>query len=663
MRTITEKDEENITSMRNTIRDGIQNIEFDGNWLDDYETWRAEERNQFEALLTIKDPFNLACVGDREEFDMSDPKNLRDLDIFCMSLFLSEKLRDTTLKIFDEVRKERIRERKVARIEEYFSLLKAIIDSRQLSGCIVTLNDLAEKQMVLQGKRTVDLYGSFYSLREILRKSSVESLYLLLMYWRIKKDRKSLKELTVSVVDYIQAYFDEFDKDPEMRLYYPLDGLMTVKKLAVIEHWLEIIAFHTNGIFEKYKELKWLMPVDKMADNIIETNQISRCEMMYYKSVFSSDDDKTVQQKAVCNHGYGIWRKTVDVMYIVCDIFQILYNYSEEDLKKMNTSKAAMLEGYDNMVKIRDYYTRKVFFHQVYFQNERRYLDSQIMEALEEDAELIAKSVDDVIGFIDAIAGDDIESMLQAKQNYINSLSDFASKDQEEKLDELTVHVVEKIKDSVRKLDVYDKLYSSVSDDFIEYAAILLQHPQILSSLVSAEYLYRQYVSDQDPNVKFDYSCISIMYYMALEDFLNKIVYIPYADDVLSKIDRSKIRNQDWQRNDSKEYVSSFSAFWDKYKRLKRSCEIGVLGHLLEAVQTERYFREYLERRFAGIDVNRVEVYGQALINVAPRRNDAAHGGNYLTYADVCTDKDNVYNTVETYKGMIIELMEICFSR
>ena len=55
-------------------------------------------------------------------------------------------------------------------------------------------------------------------------------------------------------------------------------------------------------------------------------------------------------------------------MYIVCDIFQILYNYPEEDLKKMSTSKAAMLEGYDNMVKIRDYYTRKVFFHQVYYQ-------------------------------------------------------------------------------------------------------------------------------------------------------------------------------------------------------------------------------------------------------------------------------------------------------
>ena len=624
MKTITEMDEENISFMRDTIRDGLQNIEYDGNWLEDYEVWRAEERNQFDALLTIKDPFNLTCVGDRDEFDMSDSNNLRDLDIFCMSLFFSEKLRDTTLKLFDEVRKERIRDKKVARLEKYFDLLKAIVDSKQLSGCIVILNDLAEKQMVLQGKRAVDLYGSFYSLREILRKSSVESMYLLLTYWRIKKDRKILKALTVSVVDYIQSYFDEFEKNPEMHLYYPLDKLMTVKKLAVIEHWLEIISFHTNGMFEKYKELKWLMPIDKMADNIIETNQISRCEMMYYKSVFPSDDDKTVHQKAICNHEYGIWRKTVDVMYIVCDIFQILYNYSVEDLKKMNTSKAAMLEGYDNMVKIRDYYTKNVFFHQVYYQIERRYLDSQIMQALEDDAENFSRSIDHVLDFVNAM-------------------------------------VVEKIKATIQKLDVYDELYGAISGDFDKYASELVKHPQIFSSLVSAEYLYRQYVEGKKPINNFDYSCISIMYYMALEDFINKLVYIPYSREVLSQIDSADLNDKSWQRNESSRYVSSFGKFWS-YGKLKQSCEIGVVGFLFEAVLKEDMFEQWLLQKFSSIDSNAVKAFGSKLKGVSQRRNDAAHGGNYLTYSDVCTDKHNVYDSdVQNYRGLIVELLELCF--
>ena len=33
---------------------------------------------------------------------------------------------------------------------------------------------------------------------------------------------------------------------------------------------------------------------------------------------------------------------------------------------------------------------------------------------------------------------------------------------------------------------------------------------------------------------RFDYSCVSILYYMALEDFANKLIYIPYLNDVLT---------------------------------------------------------------------------------------------------------------------------------
>ena len=88
---------------------------------------------------------------------------------------------------------------------------------------------------------------------------------------------------------------------------------------------------------------------------------------------------------------------------------------SEEDLKKMNTTKAAMIELYDNMTKIKNYYTGKVFFHQVYFELERKYFGSQVMNALEDDAQLLADSVDDVLLFVEAISSDDIENLLQAK--------------------------------------------------------------------------------------------------------------------------------------------------------------------------------------------------------------------------------------------------------
>ena len=659
------EESKNILAMRDSIRTGLSEINDDTNWLQEYEAWKNADNNQFDSLLEVVNPFDLTNVGDRHVFDLSDQGDLLDVDVISMSAFLSDRLLRRSKKAFADVRSEKNRDNKLRIIEDYFEIVDHIIGSQNLAGCIVTLNDFAEKQMVLHGRRSLDLYVSFFSLRENLRKRSTESLYLLFTYWRITKTRKDLKKLVSSVVDYIQTYFEDFDRDLDMHLHYSMDGLMTINRLAIISHWLEYIAFHTNGIFDKYKELNWLTPVDRMADEIIETNQISKYEMYLYKQMFASDDADTVQKKAICNHGYAIWIKTVDVMHIVCDIFQVLYRFSDEELKKMNTTRAAVLEGYDNMTKVRDYYTRKVFFHQVYYQLERQYFDSQVMDALEDDASKLADSVDDILSFVGAIASDDIESLLQAKQNYIKRLSGYISSEQEEKLDELTQQVVEKIKATVQKLDVYNTLYRSVSNEFLPYAGALMQHPQIFSSLVSAEYLYQQYVEKKAANPKFDYSCISIMYYMSLEDFLNKLVYTPYADEVLSCISVSDLNDRNWQRSGSKDYVSQFSSFWNWNKKkgayvLKNSCEIGVLGFLFDGIDNEQEFEKFVVKKYPKADKQKIKALGVKLKSVAPRRNNAAHGGNYLTYNDACADKGNVYDTsVKQIKGLILGFLGI----
>ena len=93
----------------------------------------------------------------------------------------------------------------------------------------------------------------------------------------------------------------------------------------------------------------------------------------------------------------------------------------------------------------------------------------------------------------------------------------------------------------------------------------------------------------------------------------------------------------------------------------KDSCEIGPLGYLFEGVEEEEFFRKYLADTFKIDDFGRVKAFGTKLRDVAQRRNDAAHGGNYLTYDTVCSDRNNVYNTVVEYKGMILELMAILF--
>ena len=107
----------------------------------------------------------------------------------------------------------------------------------------------------------------------------------------------------------------------------------------------------------------------------------------------------------------------------------------------------------------------------------------------------------------------------------------------------------------------------------------------------------------------------------------------------------------------------AFGKFWT-YGRLKQSCEIGVLGFQFEAVPKEDKFEQWLQKKFPSIDSNAVKAFGGKLKGVSQRRNDAAHGGNYLTYSDVCTDKHNVYDAnVKNYRGMIVELLELCFGK
>ena len=111
-----------------------------------------------------------------------------------------------------------------------------------------------------------------------------------------------------------------------------------------------------------------------------------------------------------------------------------------------------------------------------------------------------------------SISSDDIESLMQAKQKYIVRLKKFTTEEQEEKLDELSVRIVEKIKSEISKKDVYDELYAAVSEEFEPYLSTLAKFPNIFSSLVSAEYLFKQYVEGKEARERFDYSCISIIF-------------------------------------------------------------------------------------------------------------------------------------------------------
>lgn len=560
----------------------------------------------------------------------------------------------------EKVCKEKLPARKLQLCEAYFEFVKQCQNDQRFALVTVLLHGMAMHHDFMRcddRNRDVDIYLSFMSLMEIYRGYSISSIYLQFTYWRIKQEKRGLKNLTGSIIKYIQAYFVDFDKDPDLQLQFPLDGMTIIQKLKVIGHWIEVITYHTEQMFEEYKKRKWLIPLDILVDNYPILPDFSNGELLKFRIIYEDEDDNTVCQLAVCNHRYAVWLKTTDVIQLYCEIIRMLYCSSDDMLRRYYTDKNEMLSLYDIVLRITDNYTGIVFAHKAFYKTQRQKFDGRIISEQEEIADSISCSIDDMLQITGSIVNDDIEDLLKAKQRYLARLEIFMTEDQERLLDEYMVKVVSKIKENIKQLDAFNALFSSITDEFKKYAHMLLQYPDIFSSLVSAEYLYRQYVMGKTPNAQFDYSCISIMYYMALEDFTNKLLYTSYATNVLDK-------NKRLVRNNYIPYVSHSSNFWDKKNKCyKKSCEIGNLGYLFCALPQETEYEKYLRHLYPSIDIPRLILFGDNLkTNIAPRRNDAAHGGNKITHQDACIDKQNVYNiSANSYRGLVLELFGIVF--
>ena len=60
---------EYMLKMQADIRRGLYALDEKDNWLELYEDWSDDERNQFSSLLMVTDSFNLSCAGDSYFYD------------------------------------------------------------------------------------------------------------------------------------------------------------------------------------------------------------------------------------------------------------------------------------------------------------------------------------------------------------------------------------------------------------------------------------------------------------------------------------------------------------------------------------------------------------------------------------------------------------------
>lgn len=640
------------------IRATLEGIVFDGeSWLERFNAWNDDEHNRLVGLLYNIDPYNLEIAGDNMAFDYMDADCPLLANIISMALFtcisFKEHEKNTIAKVFSEKNPDT----RVQIINEYFKFIDSSMKNTGINKVIVLMNDEAERQSVFYSRyRYYDSYVHFDALREVLRGETVESIYLQYTLWRLTQDKQSLKKLVSQIKNYLKTYYYAFE-DPELDFSRLLEGLPISRKLEIITRWMELIGFYTKGIFEEYQKREWLSASDQIMDAYHTPNQISRFALLNCKSKNRDDDDKTVLQKAICGSSYIIWVKTADIYTILCDLFRILYGKSEQDLKRMSLSKKTVLAQFDTLCKVRNNYISFIFRHSAFYEASREKFSLSGLKAEEESAKIITSSIDDLLDVTSSIVDDDIAGLMSAKQRYLSRISSYLAVDYRAQLGQYMDQVAAKMKEKLSKLAAFDTIFSSVSDDFLPFASLWVRHKEILYSLVSAEYLYGEYIKGHEEIDRFDYSCVSILYYMALEDFANKLLYIPYMNDVLIPNAEDVIRKKaPGYVTDSKYYVGNW-----KLCQFKGTLEIGPMGYLLEGIDRLPKLEEYLKIKYPNINTTSVKRFGTSLLSIKDRRNEAAHGGNLIRYSDAKEDKENVYfsNEAEEIRGLIKALLEM----
>lgn len=193
-----------------------------------------------------------------------------------------------------------------------------------------------------------------------------------------------------------------------------------------------------------------------------------------------------------------------------------------------------------------------------------------------------------------------------------------------------------------------------------------------LKTLATAEYLYKLFVLDSSSvEDDRDYSCISILYYKALETALNELLYKPY-------INRHFSTNRNFNFISSQSFFDYFPVsdiqnfkkyyFYKDYNSsnflLSNELTLGNMGNFLKLrrnapVNLISYLSEIIN---PSINLyNEFRELSTNILAVKNNRNNAAHGGSIINKNQVIEDKKNIFyiDNAILCRKVLIKLLDI----
>ena len=222
-----------------------------------------------------------------------------------------------------------------------------------------------------------------------------------------------------------------------------------------------------------------------------------------------------------------------------------------------------------------------------------------------------------------------------------------------------------------------------------------------LDSLTTAELLYGKYVSEKFSKIGFDFSCISALYYQAFEDAYNDTIWRNYATmlngldingqkftEILEKNRNKMINDPDAQgylengKNTYKQrnYYITYKNKANPQTIVSLRCMYKSFAILMENVRESSNligFCEYFAK-LAGYSgrqemfsddsfMNKCHDFTEAVLKSVDNRNNASHGGTFISIVQCEHDKKTVINNIEAVRinsiGLIQQLLYLLESK
>ncbi|MBR4948561.1 MAG: hypothetical protein IKZ29_08385 [Clostridiales bacterium] len=220
--------------------------------------------------------------------------------------------------------------------------------------------------------------------------------------------------------------------------------------------------------------------------------------------------------------------------------------------------------------------------------------------------------------------------------------------------------------------------------DYIGHNSSILPK-RAIDALTTAEILFSKYAGPDYYSNGFDYSCISAMYYQAVEAIYNEIVWKPYADELYKKKCNGKwfllLYRDDLLPEEFKIFLPTDGQFkyWDKEnKRITDHLMIGSFNILFRSITSTttyplRGFREHVDKVFGYKDgvcnsyeyelyQKRIDALYALFESAKPRRNAASHGQSPISFEECKADKSLVLSDVESVRKGVLGIVILFLS-